>query len=163
MKGTFIPPSKSVIFPPFKGLLSTVSLYKAAPLSLVKIIIVLSYFPVSFKCLIKSPTALSKAIINWRITSNQSRTFSLIDTLAISISENANLIGSSIRAKLSNEDSGKALPVIEEEMDNVKTFVTLQAAGYVQTKTESVDAIVRAEQELFKRIMEFDFENQLAK
>lgn len=107
--------------------------------------------------------ALSKAIINWRITSNQSRTFSLIDTLAISISENANLIGSSIRAKLSNEDSGKALPVIEEEMDNVMTFVTPQAAGYVQTKTESVDAIVRAEQELFKRIMEFDFENQLAK
>ncbi|WP_197086587.1 hypothetical protein [Sphingobacterium sp. IITKGP-BTPF85] len=41
--------------------------------------------------------ALANAIINWRITSNQSRTFSLMDTLAISISDNANLIAGSIR------------------------------------------------------------------
>lgn len=105
--------------------------------------------------------ALSKAIINWRITSNQSRTFSLMDTLAIAIGDNANLIGGSIRAKLSEEDSGKALPIIEENMEDVKTFVSLQASGYIPTKTESIDAIEKAEQELFERIMDFDFENQL--
>lgn len=120
------------------------------------------------KCLVapgnlrkKWAEALSKAIINWRITSNQSRTFSLMDTLAIAIGDNANLIGGSIRAKLSEEDSGKALPVIEENMEGVKTFVSLQANGYIPTKTESVDAIEKAEQELLDRIMAFDFENQL--
>lgn len=105
--------------------------------------------------------ALSKAIINWRITSNQSRTFSLMDTLAIAIGDNANLIGGSIRAKLSEEDSGKALPIIEENMEGVKTFVSLQASGYIPTKSESVDAIEKAEQELYNRIMSFDFENQM--
>lgn len=105
--------------------------------------------------------ALSKAIINWRITSNQSRTFSLMDTLAISISDNANLIAGSIRAKLSEEDSGKAQPIIEENMNGVKTFVSLQASGYIPTKTETVDAIEKAEEELYNRIIAFDFENQL--
>lgn len=105
--------------------------------------------------------ALAKAIINWKITSNQSRTFSLMDTLAVSISDNANLIAGSIRAKLSEEDSGKAQPIIEENMDNVKTFVTLQAGGFIQTKSETVDAIEKAENELYDRIMAFDFENQL--
>ncbi len=105
--------------------------------------------------------ALVKAIVNWRITSNQSRTFSLMDTLAISIGDNANLIGGSIRAKLSEEDSGKAQPIVEENMGGIETFVTLQASGYIPTKTESVDAIEKAEQELFDRIIAFDFENQL--
>jgi len=105
--------------------------------------------------------ALSKAIINWRITSNQSRTFSLMDTLAIAIGDNANLIGGSIRAKLSEEDSGKALPIIEENMEGIKTFISLQASGYIPTKTETVDAIEKAEEELYNRIMAFDFESQL--
>ena len=104
--------------------------------------------------------ALAKAIVNWKITSNQSRTFSLMDTLAISISDNANLIAGSIRAKLSEEDSGKAQPIIEENMDGVTTFVTLQAGGYILTKTETVDALQKAEQELYQRMMSFNFENQ---
>ena len=36
--------------------------------------------------------ALANALINWRITSNQARTFSLMETLAVAISDNANLI-----------------------------------------------------------------------
>lgn len=105
--------------------------------------------------------ALASAIINWKITSNQSRTFSLMDTLAISISDNANLIAGSIRAKLSDEDSKKAQPIIEEKMEGVDTFVALQASGYILTKSEEVDAIQKAEKELYDRIMAFDFENQL--
>lgn len=105
--------------------------------------------------------ALTKAIVNWRITSNQSRTFSLMDTLAISISDNANLIAGSIRAKLSEEDSGKAQPIIEENMNGVETYVALQASGYIPTTSESADALERAEEEIYDRIMAFDFENQL--
>lgn len=105
--------------------------------------------------------ALAHAIINWAITSNQSRTFSLMETLAVAISENANKIAGSIRAKLSLEEENKAIPIIEEELDGVETFVTLSASGYVMTKKESADALEKAEQSLIDRLKAFDYEKQL--
>jgi hypothetical protein len=105
---------------------------------------------------------LAKAIIDWRITSNQSRTFSLMDTLAISISDNANTIAGSIRAKLSEEDSKKADPIIDESLKGVDTFITLQAGGFIHTKGETADALEKAEQKLIDLMMVFDYENQLA-
>lgn len=104
---------------------------------------------------------LAKAIIDWRITSNQSRTFSLMDTLALSISDNANLIAGSIRAKLSEEDSRKADPIIDESLKNVDTFITLQAGGFIPTKGETADALEKAEQKLIELMTEFDYEKQL--
>lgn len=105
--------------------------------------------------------ALAHAIVNWKITSNQSRTFSLMDTLAIAISDNANLIGGSIRAKLSEENSDKAIPIIDEELHNVETFITLQAGGFIQTKGEQTDALEKAEQRLVDLMLSFDYENQI--
>jgi hypothetical protein len=105
--------------------------------------------------------ALANAIINWTITSNQSRTFSLMETLAVSVSDNANKIAGSIRAKLSHEEENKAIPVIEEEMEGVETYVTLSAAGYVLTKKETADALDYAEQSLIDKMLAFDYENQL--
>lgn len=104
---------------------------------------------------------LAKAIIDWKITSNQSRTFSLMDTLAISISDNANLIAGSIRAKLSEEDSDKANPIIEETLKGVNTFISLQAGGYIHTKGETPDALEKAEEYLIKLLSDFDYENQI--
>jgi hypothetical protein len=106
---------------------------------------------------------LAKAIINWRITSNQSRTFSLMDTLALSISDNANLIAGSIRAKLSEEDSRKADPIVDESINGVDTFVTLQAGAYIHTKSEKVDALESAEKTLVALMKAFDYENQLTR
>jgi hypothetical protein len=103
---------------------------------------------------------LVKAIIDWKITSNQSRTFSLMDTLAISISDNANTIAGSIRAKLSEDDSKKADPIIDENLKGVETFITLQAGAFVHTKGEKVDALESAEQHLIDLLMAFDYENQ---
>lgn len=105
--------------------------------------------------------ALAHAIINWSITSNQSRTFSLMETLAVSISGNANKIAGSIRAKLKEEEENKAEPIIEEEMIGVESFVTLSAGGYIRTKKESVDALDKAEQSLIDKMLAFDYENQL--
>lgn len=105
--------------------------------------------------------ALSKAIIDWKISSNQSRTFSLMDTLAISISDSANLIAGSIRAKLSEEDSGKAEPIIDEGLSDVGTYITLQAGGYIQTKGETADALDRAERDLANKLLTFNYENQI--
>lgn len=104
---------------------------------------------------------LAKAIVNWKITSNQSRTFSLMDTLAISISDNANRIAGSIRAKLSEEDSKRAQPIIEEKMTGVETFVTLQASAFIPTTSETMEALDNAENEIYNRIIGFDFENQI--
>jgi hypothetical protein len=104
---------------------------------------------------------LAKAILNWRITSNQSRTFSLMDTLAISISDNANLIAGSIRAKLSEEDSRRADPIVDEGMSGVDTFISLQAGGFIHTKGETADALDRAGQKLIKLMSDFDYENQV--
>lgn len=105
--------------------------------------------------------ALAEAIIEWSITSNQSRTFSLMETLAVSISDNANKIAASIRAKLSEEEDKKAYPIIEEEIDGVSTFVTLAAGGYIRTKSETIDALDLAKQKLIELMTEFDYENQL--
>lgn len=105
--------------------------------------------------------ALAHAIINWSITSNQSRTFSLMETLAVSVSGNANKIAGSIRAKLKEEEDNKAQPIIEEEMDGVDSFVTLSAGGYVRTKKESVDALDKAEQALIDQMLAFNYEKQL--
>jgi hypothetical protein len=105
--------------------------------------------------------ALANAIINWAITSNQSRTFSLMETLAVAISDNANKIAGSIRAKLSMEEENQAIPIIEEELNGVETFVTLSASGYVLTRKESADALEKAEQSLIDKLNAFDYEKQL--
>lgn len=104
--------------------------------------------------------ALAEAIVEWSITSNQARTFSLMETLALTISDNANKIAASIRAKLTEEDN-KAYPIIEEELDGVFTYVTLSAGGYIRTKSETFDALDRAKQKLIDLLTAFNYENQL--
>lgn len=103
--------------------------------------------------------AIINAIIDWRITSNQSRTFSLMETLAIAVSHDANKLSGSIRAKLTEDD--KATPIIEENMEGVDTFVTLAASGYLLTKSESANALDMTKVTLTNILEEFDYEGQL--
>ena len=103
--------------------------------------------------------ALAKAIVNWKITSNQARTFSLMETLALSISDNANLIAGSIRAKLSDEDSSKAMPIVDETLSGVDSFITLNAGGYIQTKGEKADALTQAEEKIITLLSSYKYEN----
>lgn len=105
--------------------------------------------------------ALVEAIIDWTITSNQSRTFSLMETLAVTIGENGNKIASSIRAKLSEEEDDRAYPVIEEDLNGINTFVSTTASGYVKTKSETVEALEDAKKKLVEKMQNFDYENQL--
>ena len=106
--------------------------------------------------------AIADALIDWHITSNQARTFSLMETLAIAISDNANTLAAAIRAKLidDNEQKPKAKPIVDENA-GAKTFVTLPCASYVVTENESADALAKAKQELVDRMMAFDYENQM--
>ena len=85
--------------------------------------------------------ALADALINWRITSNQARTFSLMETLAIAISDNANTIAAAIRAKLVEDgERPKAKPIIDEGA-GAELFVTLPCANYIITEIESKEAL----------------------
>ena len=106
--------------------------------------------------------AIADALLDWQITSNQPRTFSLMETLAVAISDNANTLAAAIRAKLidDNESKPKARPIIDENA-GAKTFIALPCANYIVTETESADALVRARQELIDRMMAFDNEDQL--
>lgn len=103
--------------------------------------------------------ALAKALINWRITSNQARTFSLMETLAVAISNNANTLAAAIRAKLI-DDGEKAKPIVDETA-GADLFVTLPCSNYIVTENESADALQKAEERLVKLMQEFDYENQL--
>ncbi len=105
--------------------------------------------------------ALAKALINWRITSNQARTFSLMETLAVAISDNANTLAAAIRAKLIDDgEKPKAKPIVDETA-GADLFVTLPCSNYIVTENESVDALQKAEEKLVSLMMDFDYENQL--
>jgi len=105
--------------------------------------------------------ALANALLNWRITSNQARTFSLMETLAIAISDNANKLAGAIRAKLIEDgEKQKAKPIIDETA-GADVFVTLPCSSYVVTVNESADAIETAEKKLIDLMLAFDYENQL--
>lgn len=105
--------------------------------------------------------ALADALIDWHITSNQSRTFSLMETLAVAISDNANTIAAAIRAKLIDDgDKPKAKPIIDEHA-GADTYISLPCAGYVVTENEQADALDKAKADLVKRMMDFDYEHQL--
>lgn len=105
--------------------------------------------------------ALAKALINWRITSNQARTFSLMETLAVAISDNANTLAAAIRAKLVDDGlKPKAKPIVDETA-GANLFVTLPCSSYIVTENESADALQKAEAKLVEMMMAFDYENQL--
>jgi len=104
--------------------------------------------------------SLANAIINWRITSNQARTFSLMETLAIAISDNANQIAYSIRGELRDDsDRPRATPKIDETV-KADVFVTPIANGYVTGAIGSADALEMAEQKLINLMKAFEYEKK---
>ncbi len=105
--------------------------------------------------------ALANALVNWRITSNQARTFSLMETVALAISDNANQIAYAIRGDL-REDTERlqAVPRIDETV-KADLFITPVASSYVIGSVGSADALDKAEQKLIELMEAFDYENQL--
>lgn len=105
---------------------------------------------------------LADAIINWRITSNQARTFSLMETVALAISDNANQIAYAIRGDLREDtDRLQAVPKIDETV-KADLFVTPIAQSYTVGSVGSADALESAKQKLIDLMMAFDYENQLS-
>jgi len=107
--------------------------------------------------------SLAHALVNWRITSNQARTFSLMETLAVAISDNANQIAYAIRGELREDmDRQAAVPRIDETA-KADIFITPSCSGHVQGVIGAAIAIDNAEQKLVDLMMAFDYENQIEK
>lgn len=105
--------------------------------------------------------SLAHALINWRITSNQARTFSLMETLAIAISNNANQIAYAIRGELREDiDRQAAVPKIDETA-KADIFITPSCSAHVAGAVGAADALENAEQKLIDLMTAFDYENQL--
>lgn len=106
--------------------------------------------------------SLAHALVNWRITSNQARTFSLMETVSLAISDNANQIAYAIRGDLRDDtEKPTAIPKIDETT-NAHIFNTPLVASHVPGLTGSVNAIDEAKDELIRRMKKFPHENQLA-
>lgn len=105
--------------------------------------------------------ALAHALVNWRITSNQARTFSLMETLAIAISDNANQIAYAIRGELREDVERQAAVPRIDETAKADIFITPSCSGHIQGSIGSAEAIEKAEQKLIDRMKSFNFENQL--
>jgi hypothetical protein len=104
---------------------------------------------------------LAKALINWRITSNQARTFSLMETVAVAISDNANQIAYAIRGDLREDtERPQASPKIDETT-KAELFITPIAGSYIAGSVGSVDALEKAEQRLIDLMLAFDYEKQI--
>jgi hypothetical protein len=105
--------------------------------------------------------ALADSLVNWRITSNQARTFSLMETLAVAISDNANQLAYAIRAELDIERERQANPIIDETVD-AKIFLTPSVSGYIRGLQGNSKALEHASAYIEKRILEFPFEKQVS-
>lgn len=105
--------------------------------------------------------ALAHALLNWRITSNQSRTFSLMETLAVAVSDNANQIAYAIRGEL-KENIGERQEAVAklDETARANMFITPACSGYIVGAGGSADALDLAADYLTEQIGNFDFENQ---
>jgi hypothetical protein len=104
--------------------------------------------------------ALAEALLTWRIITNQARTFSLMETLAIAISESADELAGAIRGKLlDGTERVNARPVLDPNTE-AHLFTTLAAEGYIAGITGQADALRQAQSWLTERMRAFDYEHQ---
>lgn len=103
---------------------------------------------------------LAHGLLNWRITTNQARTFSPMETLAVAISDNANRVTGSIRARIDDEkEKLSALPMLDPSA-GAELHTTLSAGGYIAGAKGSADALDQAENSIKKKLEEFKYEHQ---
>lgn len=105
--------------------------------------------------------ALADGLLDWQITSNQARTFSLMEPLAFALADKAYAIAGAIRAELREDvENDQAIPRIDKQA-GADVFVTLSASGYIKGEYGSADAIEQARNWLIERMQGFNYENQL--
>lgn len=110
---------------------------------------------------IKIIESLADALVNWRITSNQARTFSLMETVGLAISDNANQIAYAIRGDLRDDTERPQASLKFDENTQAKLYITPSATGYVAGIVGNANAIEMAKKDLINIMSEFPYESQL--
>lgn len=105
--------------------------------------------------------AIAEALIEYRGTTNQSRNFSSMETLALSISDNANKSAASIRSRINPDKESSAIPIIEEHREGVDMYITPSAEAFIQTESSDWDALDNAKKKLIELMKAFDYEHQI--
>ena len=103
--------------------------------------------------------ALAKGLTDWRVTSNQSRTYSPQATLCLALSDDANRVTNAIRAELTDEgrrDREEAVPVIDT-FDGVSVYTMPACKSHVTGITASPDALDTARQDIVERLQAFEY------
>lgn len=96
--------------------------------------------------------ALATGLTDWRVTSNQSRTYSPQPTLCLAISDDANRVTNAIRADLTEEGRGEeAVPVIDT-FEGVSVYTMPACKGHVTGVTASPDALDKAREDIVERL-----------
>ena len=105
--------------------------------------------------------ALAQALVDWRITSNQARTFSLMEPLAFAMADKAYAVSGAIRADLREDiEKDEAVPRLDKST-GADLFITPNASAYIRGEYGSSDAVDQARQWLVEKMSGFDFENQV--
>jgi hypothetical protein len=101
--------------------------------------------------------ALATGLTDWRVTSNQSRTFSPQPTLCLAISDDANRVTNAIRADLTEEGRGEeAVPVIDT-FEGVSVYTMPACKGHVTGVTASPDALDKAREDIVERLQAVEY------
>jgi hypothetical protein len=108
--------------------------------------------------------ALAYALLHWRITSNQARTFSPMPPLAVALADRADRIATAIRADLDPEPglSRPSATVVLDQAGKDSLFVTPVARGVIRGAEGEPDAMDRAQAEIERRLRAYDYEAPLA-
>jgi hypothetical protein len=98
--------------------------------------------------------ALAHGLTHWRVTSNQSRTYSPQPTLVLAVGDDANRVTAAIRADLTDErrEQDSAVPVIDT-VDGVKLYVMPTCKSHVSGITASPDALDQAQQDIIDALL----------
>ena len=100
--------------------------------------------------------ALATGLTDWRVTSNQSRTFSPQPTLCLAVSDDANRVTNAIRADLTEEGRGReAVPVIDP-FDGVSVYTMPACKGHITGITANPDALDRAHEDIVQRLSTYN-------
>lgn len=104
--------------------------------------------------------AIAEAMVNWYITSNQARTYSPMEILAIAISEKANRVNAAIRSRLEQDRNGrdKATPVLETKLCSLHVY--LPAESYIHGAQGKATALEDAQAEIEEKLRAYDYEGQ---
>lgn len=103
--------------------------------------------------------ALAEALVEWHIASNQARTYSPMETLAVSISDKANQVNASIRAKLETNENGRpvATPVLDDRVGQLYTY--LPAESYINGVNPTPTALEDAKASILEKLKAYDYES----